>query len=93
MEWIWKGAQKRAQYLTGRSLTSIKEDWQAQFQQSVTHQVYFKPDPLNRGNSNNGTSADKVFEKPGLTSSIIGPPSETIAIVGVLLKMINSIFL
>lgn len=91
MEWMWKGAEKRVQYLTGRTLTSIKEDWQAQFQQSVTHQVYFKPDPLNRGNSNNGTSADKFFEKPDLTSSIIELPSETIAIVGVLLQMINSI--
>ena len=89
MEFIWKAAEKREFLNSGGTLKDIRINWQKQFQQA-TGVCFWEPDPINRGNSNNGPAAMRFFKNPSLGSSILNIPEETISIVGVLVEMINS---
>ena len=89
MTFVWKAAEKGELRRSGGTLKEIRLKWQKMFQQA-TGVCFWEPDPVNRGNSNNGPAAMRFFNNPSLASSILKIPGETIAIVGVLIDMINS---
>ena len=89
MSFIWKAAEKGELKRSGGTLKDIRHNWQKMFQQA-TGVCFWEPDPVNRGNSNNGPAAMRFFNNPSLASKILKIPGETIAIIGVLIDMINS---
>ena len=90
-EFQWKGAERKESKLTGVNLKTVRHNWQTELQE-LTGIDPFRPDPINRGNTNDGNLSRRFHQEPFLSSSVVKLNSKIIALMGVLLDMLNSTY-
>ena len=71
------------------ALLVVRKIFQQEFKERLGIK-YFVPDPKNGGNSNTGPMAKRFFSSPSITGSILRISAETVRVLFVCLKMINS---
>ena len=69
-EFEWKGAERKESKLTGVNLKTVRLNWQKGLRE-LTGIDPFRPDPINRGNTNDGNLSRRFHENPSLSSSVV----------------------